>query len=822
MSLLHTDLQAIFNAIEFLKKTSFKSAVAVSNFSSHVDKVLEKHKKTLPENIFKEISSTLEGYNDKSLPEQKRTVLLIESICTQKKTNNPAALSENSARHSLQKPQQQEQYFKEEEHLPIKIEQWQKDFKKLNQSIQYIKGVGPVLAKKLKKVGIETVEELIKFFPRKYEDRRHLTEIKNLQDGQVCFIAAQVIFSGVAYYKGARKRVYEVIVQDDHGELKLKWFHFYEKQFASQTKVGQNLLIYGQVKQYGQNFEMHHPDIEAQGANLDSSSFGQIVPIYKDVQGVYPKTLRKIILSTLTQHIKKIACVLPKTLCQELNLNHPKKSIEKLHYPQLILNDLEIYNLQKIFIVEELFFYTLALFLRKNMQKKHLGIVHGLSSKTKEKLLHDLPFELTQDQKTVLTQILTDMKSQYPMNRLLQGDVGSGKTIVAILAALHAVDNGSQVVFLAPTEVLCQQHYQSITKLIYGFNVKSALLLGKQKKSEKNALLKQLKLGEIDIVVATHAVLEDDVIFKKLGLVIVDEQHRFGVYQRSKLKNKGDNPDVLVMSATPIPRTLALTLYGDLDISQIKQLPAGRKTIVSQVCDEAHRHEVYQHIDHALQQGRQAFIIYPLVEESEKIDLKDASSMAEHLQKQVFPQHKVGLIHGRMKGDEKNTVMQAFEKRDLDILVSTTVIEVGINIPNASIMVIEHPERFGLSQLHQLRGRVGRGEYAAKCFLIHPQGISELAKKRLKIFASTTDGFILAEEDLKVRGPGDFFGREQSGFPNFKSALFPRDLILLEKVRSYCVKLLQDDPDLEQEEHKQLKIILQEQWDRRIELMQVS
>ncbi|MCI5072025.1 ATP-dependent DNA helicase RecG [bacterium] len=821
MPLLYSDLQAIINAIEFLKKTSFKSPVAVNNFAAHVVKVLEKYKSTIPADIYQHIQSVLVAYDDKSLLEKQQTVLLIESICTQEKPSHLPSF-ESNASNSMEKPEQKEQYFKEEEHTPIDIEQWQKDFKKLNQSVQYIKGVGPALAKKLKKVSIETVEDLLKFFPKKYEDRRHRTDIKNLQDGQICFVVAEVVFSGVAYYKGARKRVYEVIVKDDHGELKLKWFHFYEKQLASQCKVGQSLLIYGQIKQYGQGFEMHHPDIEAQGTKLDHSSFGQLVPIYKDVQGVYPKTLRKIILSALTQHIKKIACVLPKDLCKGLNLNHPKNSIEKLHYPQLILRDLEIYGLQKTFIVEELFFYTLAMYLRKNIQKKHLGIAHVLPSKAKEKLLHDLPFALTQDQKTVLKQILEDMKNQSPMNRLLQGDVGSGKTIVALLAALHAVDNGSQVVFLAPTEVLCQQHYQSIIKLVEGFNIKLALLLGKQKKSEKVALLKQLKQGDINIVVATHAVLEDDVIFEKLGLVIVDEQHRFGVYQRSKLKNKGDNPDILVMSATPIPRTLALTLYGDLDVSQIKQLPQGRKTIVTHVCPERRRHEVYQHIELAVQQGRQAFIIYPLVEESDKVDLKDASSMAEQLQNSVFPNHKIGLVHGRMKSDEKNAIMQAFEKHELDILVSTTVIEVGINIPNASIMVIEHPERFGLSQLHQLRGRVGRGEHEAKCFLIHPQGISQLAKKRLQVFASTTDGFILAEEDLKTRGPGDFFGREQSGFPNFKSALFPRDLSLLEKVRHYIVNLLQNDPSLEHQDHQQLQIILQEQWNKRIELMQVS
>lgn len=821
MPLLHSDLQAIFNAIEFLKKTSFKSAAAVNNFAVHVDKVLEKHKSSLPEDIQKNIQLALTGYNQKSLAEQQQIILLIESLCSPEKLMD-TPFSESAAKQNLEKIEPVEQYFKVEEHLPIGIEQWQKDFKKLNQSVQYIKGVGPALAKKLKKVSVETVEDLIKFFPRKYEDRRHRTEIKNLQDGQICFISAQVIFSGVAYYKGARKRVYEVIVQDDHGELKLKWFHFYEKQLANQCKVGQSLLIYGQVKQYGQSFEMHHPDIEAQGTNIDQTSFGQIVPIYKDVQGVYPKTLRKIILSALTQNIKRITCVLPSALCKDLNLCHPKKSIEKLHYPQLILNDYEIYGLQKIFIVEELFFYTLALYLRKNLQKKHLGIAHVLPSATKEKLLHDLPFKLTADQKVVLKQILDDMKNKYPMNRLLQGDVGSGKTIVAILAALHAVDNGSQVVFLAPTEVLCRQHYQSITKLIQGLDIKVALLLGKQKKSERDVLLQQLKQGEIDIVVATHAVLEDEVMFEKLGLVIVDEQHRFGVYQRSKLKNKGNNPDVLVMSATPIPRTLALTLYGDLDVSQIKQLPAGRKTIVSHVYDESRRHEVYQHINHALHQGRQAFIIYPLVEESDKIDLKDASSMAEQLQSKVFPNYKIGLVHGRMKGDEKNAVMQAFENRDLDILVSTTVIEVGINIPNASIMAIEHPERFGLSQLHQLRGRVGRGEHPATCFLVHPESISQTAKKRLQVFASTTDGFLLAEEDLKNRGPGDFFGREQSGFPNFKSALFPRDLSLLEKVRHHIIAILQENPNLTHKEHQQLDVILQEQWNKRIELMQIS
>ena len=516
---------------------------------------------------------------------------------------------------------------------------------------------------------------------------------------------------------------------------------------------------------YRSQMEMHHPDFEKHHGDKDSMSFGRIVPVYREIGGLYQKTLRRVLNGCVAKFVGFRSCTLPSKLCKEHDLLSPWRAIRDLHQPAAIPVD-ELRNPpEKTLAFEELFFYCLSLAIRKRQRVRGEGISFNIESSRYSKLVESLPFQLTQAQGKVLEQIREDMASAHPMNRLLQGDVGSGKTVVAVLAALIAIDNQYQAAFMAPTEILADQHFQTLSKWGEQVGITVRSLLGRHSKSEREEVLGALAAGKVDLLVGTHAVLEKGVKFKSLGFVVVDEQHRFGVRQRALLRTKGKEPDVLVMSATPIPRTLALTLYGDLDVSLLRELPKGRKPIDTRIFADKRREEVYETIRKEVGNGHQAFVVYPLVEESEHLDAKDATSMAEELSKKVFPKFRVGLVHGQMPSVEKEHHMSLFVKGEIDVLVSTTVIEVGIDVPNATVMVIEHPERFGLSQLHQLRGRVGRGTDHSSCLLIRQQGISNLAKERMDAFVQIHDGFLLAEEDLRLRGPGDFFGVAQSGFP---------------------------------------------------------
>jgi ATP-dependent DNA helicase RecG len=439
-----------------------------------------------------------------------------------------------------------------------------------------------------------------------------------------------------------------------------------------------------------------------------------------------------------------------------------------------------------------------------------------------QSLLDLLGFQLTRAQERVWDEIKGDLRSPHPMNRLIQGDVGSGKTVVALLASLCVVECGYQSAIMAPTEVLAEQHYLNLRRWIERLGVKITLLTSSIKGSEKEDLYDRIRKGDIQLVIGTHAVIQEAVEFQRLGLAIIDEQHKFGVVQRGLLKKKGENPDVLVMTATPIPRTLAMTIYGDLDVSIIDEMPPGRVPVETRVFRESARERVYRIVEGEVRKGRQAFIVYPLVEESEKLDLRDATRMAEHLQKDIFQEFRIGLLHGRMKSDEKEAIMMQFKEGELQILVATTVIEVGIDIPNASVMVVEHAERFGLSQLHQLRGRIGRGRYPSKCILLAQYRSSEDAKVRLRAMEKTSDGFQIAEEDLTLRGPGEFFGIRQSGFPDFRVAQLVRDTPILIEARKEAFKLIQQDPELVRPSHAALKHILRKRWRGRLELASIG
>jgi ATP-dependent DNA helicase RecG len=460
------------------------------------------------------------------------------------------------------------------------------------------------------------------------------------------------------------------------------------------------------------------------------------------------------------------------------------------------------------------------------LKKRGVALETGISFKTDgvlvKRLLNLLSFKLTHAQERVLSEIKEDLEKPHPMNRLIQGDVGSGKTIVALLTCLYVVECGYQAAIMAPTEVLAEQHFLNLHRWVESLGVKVALLTSSVKGSEREDLYQRIRNGDVQLVIGTHAVIQEAVEFNRLGLAIIDEQHKFGVVQRGLLKKKGGNPDVLVMTATPIPRTLAMTIYGDLDFSLIDEMPPGRMPVETKVFPESARAKVYRIVEEEVRKGRQAFVVYPLVEESEKLDLKDATRMAEHLQKEVFPEFRIGLLHGRMKSDEKEAIMMEFKEGRIQILVATTVIEVGIDIPNASVMVVEHAERFGLSQLHQLRGRIGRGRYPSKCILLAQYRSSEEAKVRLRAMEKTTDGFKIAEEDLALRGPGEFFGIRQSGLPDFRVAHIIRDTPILIEARKEAFRLIQEDPELIHPSHAGLKDILIKRWKGRMELATIG
>jgi ATP-dependent DNA helicase RecG len=558
----------------------------------------------------------------------------------------------------------------------------------------------------------------------------------------------------------------------------------------------------------------------------DYLNFKRIVPIYSETEGLYQRTLRRLIKTILDGYADELSSPIPPEIVERQDLINFSEAFRRVHFPPEG-ESIDILNFQRSdghrrIIFDEFFFLELGMALKKRGVALETGISFKTNGILVQKLLNLLSFKLTHAQERVLSEIKEDLEKPHPMNRLIQGDVGSGKTIVALLTCLRVIEYGYQAAIMAPTEVLAEQHFLNLHRWLEPLGVKVALLTSRVKGSEREDLYQRIRNGEIQLVIGTHAVIQEAVEFHHLGLAIIDEQHKFGVVQRGLLKKKGGNPDVLVMTATPIPRTLAMTIYGDLDVSIIEEMPPGRMPVETKVFPESSRAKVYRMVEEEVKKGRQAFIVYPLVEESEKLDLKDATRMAEHLQKDVFPELRIGLLHGRMKSDEKEAIMTEFKEGRIQVLVATTVIEVGIDIPNASVMVVEHAERFGLSQLHQLRGRIGRGRYPSKCILLAEYRSSEEAKVRLRAMEKTTDGFKIAEEDLELRGPGEFFGIRQSGLPDFRVAHIIRDTPILVEARKEAFRLVQEDPELVQPSHAGLKQILVKRWEGRMELATIG
>ena len=704
--------------------------------------------------------------------------------------------------------------------------------KNLDTGIHYIKGIGPKLAVLLEKKEIRTVEDALYLLPLRYEDRRRLLPISSLSPGQSAVFSGTVLSADAATTKGGR-RVFEALVRDDSGTIVCKWFHANAVWMKRTWKIGRVGVFSGEVNQVGYQREVHHPDADwlPEGGNLksllasDPANFGRIVPVYPLTEGIHQKTMRRVMREVVAGFLSNIESVVPAELCPA-EFPPLREALGQVHSPpsEADLADLNIgaTPAHQALAFDEFFFWELGLALKKRGVALEEGIAFQVTHRYTKELAHLLPFELTTAQRRVLAEIKADMMAPHPMHRLIQGDVGSGKTLVALMAALIAVENDYQVAIMAPTEILAEQHWHTIHRWCGQMGLEVTLITAGLKGKAKKEAIERIADGTARIVIGTHSVIQEKVEFAKLGLGVIDEQHRFGVLQRGILKKKGVNPDILVMTATPIPRTLALTLFGDLDLSVIDEMPPGRIPIETRVFFESRRTQLYDMIRDQVRSGRQVYVVYPLVEESEKMELKAASQMAEHLQTDIFPGLRVGLLHGRLTPVEKEAVMTSFTLREFDILVSTTVIEVGIDVPNATLMVIEHAERFGLSQLHQLRGRVGRGKEKSYCVLMTTGKMSEDGEKRLRVMESTGDGFRIAEADLEIRGPGDFLGTRQAGMPDFRVANILRDGTLLEKARRAAFDLLERDPELTGPAHAPLHDELLRRWGKRLELATIG
>ena len=700
--------------------------------------------------------------------------------------------------------------------------------KGLSTAIQYTKGVGPRIAELLKKKGILTVEDALYFIPRDYEDRRNIKPIAEATVGNKETLRGRILaLSQVSY---GRRKVFEMVVGDQSGSIVAKWFNLnqpYVAYLKKRFKQGQDVVISGRIDSFRYQKEIAHPDIETiEKDEEDSLHFRRILPKYSTTEGLHQKTLRKIIKNVVDTYARSVPDGIPRGISKKRHLTDMSLALQRIHFPEsdddfgLLISGNSPYHRRIIF--DEFFFLELGLALKKRGLVLEKGISFRTDGTYLKKLEGLIPFSLTKAQERVIDEIKADMAKPHPMNRLLQGDVGSGKTIVAFAATLLAVENNYQVAIMAPTELLAEQHYFTLHHLAKQLGLSVAFLSGSMKKSSREEIHKQILTGKINLIIGTHAVIQESVEFFNLGLGIIDEQHRFGVIQRAALKKKGANPDILVMTATPIPRTLAMTVYGDLDISIIDEMPPGRMPVKTKVFHEKSREKVYEMIAHEVNKGLQAYVVYPLIEESEKMDLMDATRMYEHLQKQVFPQFRLALVHGRMKSEEKEEVMRNFKDGVVQILVATTVIEVGIDVAQANLMVIEHAERFGLSQLHQLRGRVGRGSRQSVCILLAQYKKSDEARKRLKIMEETTDGFRIAEEDLTIRGPGEFFGVRQSGLPDFRVANIIKDARILNEARQDAFEVVRRDPSLEDPDNFFLKEVLKQRWKGRLELAGVG
>ncbi|HLF18558.1 MAG TPA: ATP-dependent DNA helicase RecG [Candidatus Omnitrophota bacterium] len=677
-------------------------------------------------------------------------------------------------------------------------------------SVQFVKGVGPHKKKLFANLGIESIEDLFYFFPRRYEDRRQITPLSKVKVGEWQTIQGKVLLGESRKSWYTKKHVFEVTIDDGTGRIFCVWFNqpYQAHYFQSERRV----VCFGKVDMYKNRLQMVSPEYELiEDDEQESLSINRIVPMYSLTRGMTQRFIRKIIWAALEKFKDQLIDELPVALRNKHRFYNIKRSLVSLHFPEKFEDQEEAF---KRVSFEEFFFFQVSVLLRRLSITKKEGFAHRITDALALKFMNGFGFELTQAQKRVLREIRADLEKPSPMLRLLQGDVGSGKTLVALFGCLASFENNRQSAFMAPTEILARQHYETIQKLVGNGPLKGmkvCILVSSLKPNEKENFKRKIASGEIDLVVGTHALLTEDVAFKNLSYVIIDEQHKFGVRQRALLTEKGKNPDVLIMTATPIPRTLCITLYGDLDVSVIDEMPPGRGKIKTLLVKSEEDDKAYELARKKAKEGQQVYVIYPVIEESEKTDLKAAKDMYKQFKEKVFKEFRVGLVHGQMKQKESDETMKKFKGKEIDILVATTVLEVGIDVPNATVMMIEHAERFGLAQLHQLRGRIGRGEHDSLCILI-AEAQSEEAQRRLKAILSTTDGFKIAQEDLLIRGPGRFFGRHQHGLNELKVANPATQLDILELARAEAKAILDSDPRLNQKEHVSILKIVKKRY----------
>ncbi len=692
--------------------------------------------------------------------------------------------------------------------------------------LQYTRGIGPARAKALEAKGLFTVEDLLFYMPFRYEDRSNLKPIRDLAPGEMATVVGRVLGIHSKALRRGSKLVEVSFADGSGGSLTAKWFH--GGWISDAFRPGMLVALYGkvEVESYSRSLAMLHPDhevIDEDPASADAALHtGRIVPVYSAIGKVSARLLRKYVHSVIEQ-LAPLRDALPKCVREPLKLPPFWEALRDCHFPPAGA-DVRALNhfrsaAQHRLIFEEFFWLECGLILKRRRARRERGISFSLNDRVREQIKRMLPFRPTGAQKRVLGEIAADMKEPFPMLRMLQGDVGSGKTLVAAEAAIIAMENQYQVAVLAPTEILASQHFLTFKQLLEPLGYQVLLLTGSDSAKAKKQKKLVIEGGLAHVVVGTHAILQEDVSFEKLGLTIIDEQHRFGVLQRLQLMRKGATPDVLVMTATPIPRTLALTLYGDLEVSVIDEMPAGRKAILTRMMPESHIEQVWSFVRGEIDAGHQAYVVYPMVEESETASMKAAEQMAEHLSRSVFPDLEIGLLHGKMKAADKDRAMERFKQGQTHILVCTTVIEVGVDVPNVTVMVIEHAEQFGLSQLHQLRGRVGRGPAQSYCILV-PSKLSPDAEMRLRTMVETNDGFRIAEMDLQLRGPGEMFGTRQSGLPAFRFADLVRDYDILEHARSEATAFIEKYEG--KAELKEAAEYIREHWQRRYGLVLVA
>ncbi len=687
----------------------------------------------------------------------------------------------------------------------------------LTTPLQYLKGVGPHRAALLARKGLHTVEDALFFVPLRHEDRTQLTPLARLQPGQSQTCSGVII--GLSPPPPGRRRVpFSIMLRDESGYATASWFG--AGYLGRVLKRGQRLVLHGRVARFKGAVTLQHPDFEiVESGEDDRLHTGRLVPVYSTTEGLTQRPLRRLLWTIVERFAPELPDTLPEPVRRRRALVTLGPALRAAHFPE---TEAAWAAARRRLAFDDFLYLQLGLAILRSRTARARGIRLDPPGTLVARLRAALPYALTRAQVRVWEEIRRDMAASAPMHRLLQGDVGSGKTIVAALAVLTAVEAGYQAAVMAPTEILAEQHFMTFRQLLAPLDVSLTLLTSSIKGRERAQRRAAVAAGTIPCVVGTHALVQESVEFRRLGLAVVDEQHRFGVGQRARLKAKGEQPDLLVMTATPIPRTLALTLYGDLDVSVLDEMPPGRQPVKTVARTESKRPEIYRFLREQLAEGRQVYVVYPLVEESEAVDLKAATDMARRLAREVFPDLTVGLLHGRLGFEEKDAIMRRFKAGEIHVLVCTTVIEVGIDVPNASVMLVEHAERFGLSQLHQLRGRVGRGSWKSYCILLRASRATEDAERRIQAMVETNDGFRIAEADLALRGPGEFFGTRQSGLPQFRVADLLRDGPILEEARQEALGIIAADPDLRDPVHRGLREGLLQRWRGKLALASVG